>query len=91
MNSKQKVLRVLCAAELAVLIGFYFLSPHGLRAVVKMRYDNLRLEEKIANVHDEVTVLEHELEDWRDPFYTEKYAREKLAMGRKNEEIYLIR
>lgn len=89
MNSKQKVLRVVCAAELAVLIGFYFLSPHGLRAVVHMRYDTMRLEEKIARVHDEVVALEQELEDWNDSFYTEKYAREKLAMSRKNEEIYL--
>lgn len=90
MNSKQKTLRVLCIAELVVLIGFYFLSPHGLRAVVRMRCENNQLEQKIAVIQDAVVELDRELDEWsNDSFYTEQYAREKLAMGRKNEEVYL--
>lgn len=90
MNSKQKTLRVLCVTELVIVMCFYFLSPYGLRAVMVLRNENHQLEEQIAEAQDAVVELDRELNEWStDSFYTEQYAREKLAMGRKNEEIYL--
>lgn len=56
-----------------------------------MRQHNKDLEVAIARLHSEVDDLQSSIADWQTyPFYREKYARERLQMAHKGDEIYLI-
>ena len=90
VNSKQKLLRIIFTGELVFLVGFYFLGANGLPAVMRWQKENQIIAQQVQKTRDEIQKLEQELNDWEnDPFYVEQYAREKLAMARADEEIYI--
>jgi cell division protein FtsB len=88
---KKIVLRVCIAIELAIFLFYTIWGAHGVRAIFAIRQHNKDLESAIARLHVETHDLQRSITDWQTyPFYREKYARERLQMAHKDDEIYLI-
>lgn len=88
---KQKVLRLLLIAEVFVVSGFYYFGANGLQAIFRMQEKNYALANDSVDARLRVQRLRELVKEWdEDPFYTEQHAREKLAMARDEETIYLI-
>lgn len=90
MNMKHIFVRFLFLCEVLIFGYFYFYGSNGLPLIYQLQKENELLEQQMKNVQKEGDVLQEEIERWdNDSFYVERYAREKLAMGRKGEEIFI--
>lgn len=89
--NKKGIMRLIFAAEIFLFALFYYYGAHGLRVVNQLKQENQLLELQMAQVKQEIALLEQEINTWRtEPFYKEKLAREQLNMSRDDEEIYLL-
>jgi cell division protein FtsB len=92
MTLKQKVTRVVFGIEIVVVLGFYFFGTQGIMALMQLKKELQRQEHDTSLLAEDIKKLEYEYESWKnDPFYVEKHAREKLAMARDGEKIYVTR
>ena len=88
---KKIVLRACIILELVIFLFYTIWGGHGLRAIFAIKQHNKDLESAIARLHVEIDDLQRTISDWQTyPFYREKYARERLQMAHKDDEIYLI-
>ena len=80
--------------SLVLATGFflwYLLALTGLRAARESACENSDLMQAIALEKQQAIDLRNELAAWtKDAFYTERYARERLAMGKQGERIILL-
>ena len=91
MESKKLFLRAFFVVEVFLFVLFYLFGAHGLRALRSHEEKNKQIQHEIQQLTSEIKQMREELAAWQsDSFYKEKYARERLQMARKNEEIYLM-
>lgn len=91
MSAKQLCLRVFIGAELAFFLFYTIWGAHGIRAIIALKGHNSELERRIAGLQEEIAGLQGERNDWLEyPFYREKYARERLQMAHKDDELILL-
>lgn len=89
--NKKRIVRLIFAAEIFLFAMFYCYGAHGLYAVNQLKQENKALEMQMAQVKQEIALLEDEINTWStDHFYKEKLARERLNMLRDDEEVYLL-
>ena len=89
--NKKLIMPLIFAAELFLFALFYYYGAHGLRVVQQLKQENQLIELQMAQVNQEIALLEEEINTWRtEPFYKEKLAREQLNMLRDDEESYLL-
>ncbi len=92
INFKHTIARALFAAEFLAVIGLYVFGGQGLYPLHKLNRESGRLQQEIIVLTDEIAKLEAECLAWSDDtFYVEQAAREKLAMARDGEQIYVIK
>lgn len=92
MNIKQTIVRGLFLVECVVVLGNYFFGTHGLHAIFATQQEIKKIEQAVAVEQKKLSELEYDLQIVQhDDFYAEQYAREKLAMAREDDEIYLIK
>lgn len=91
ISAKQICLRIFIGIELALFIFYIIWGAHGVCAIITLNNQNKELEASIVRLHTEVNDLQSVIDDWQTyPFYREKYARERLQMAHKEDEIYLL-
>lgn len=91
MNRKQKILRLIFFIEFACCGYFYLYGSGGLKKVRNLGEEIKKIEFEVAQAQKEVENLKSELESWgTDEFNVERYARERLAMGYGDEEVFLF-
>lgn len=77
--------------QIMACIGIYFFGANGIKAVFIMKKNNTIIEHEVQVARENVQNMEQEIDLWEeDPFYVERHAREKLAMAREGDEIYLL-
>lgn len=92
MTFKQQVVRILFCVEVLLFFGFYFFGTQGIMALMNLKKELQQQETALQNRAHEIKTLEIEHNAWKnDSFYIEKHAREKLAMARDGEKIYVTR
>ena len=88
---KRILLQLLLITEGSIFVYVYLYGNNGVYALQQLCNENKQLEQKIDQLSQEVTELEHEIIAWEiNDFYKEKVAREQLQMSRKDDEIYYI-
>ena len=91
MTFKQRVARTLFGVEVLVVVGFYFFGSNGTMALMHLKNELAERQQVVALLQADIRSLNVEHDSWaRDPFFIEKHAREKLAMARDGEKIYVI-
>lgn len=92
ISFKQTMARALFVAEVFAVVGLYMFGTQGLYALRALNHDAAELQRAILEVADEIQKLESACAAWQnDPFFVEQCAREKLAMARDGEQIYVIK
>ncbi|MCL5436286.1 MAG: septum formation initiator family protein [Candidatus Dependentiae bacterium] len=91
LHYRTRLTLIMLGAEWLLFGGWYLTSVEGMRAIVRLRRDCVAIDQQVRQLHDEVTGVRRELNDWRaDPFYVERYARNKLSMGYPGEQVLLV-
>lgn len=91
MQIYQIAIRCLLVAEILTLYIFYFFGNNSLLTLNKARQVNIALEDNIDKNRKKILLLEKEITEWQlYPFYKERFAREHLQLGHKNEILYLL-
>jgi len=92
MSIKHQVVRILLIAEVIVVIGFLLFGSQGFVVVRALKNELQKKKQEVSARELEIKELEVEKGAWeKDPFYVEKYAREKLSMARDGETIYVVK
>ena len=92
MTLKQKIVRCAFLVEIIVVMAFYIFGTHGIVAFVNLYSQEDRLQAEWVALNSDIQNLEGELYGWlNDPFYVERCAREKLAMAREDDQIYIVK
>lgn len=84
-----------CLLSLTLLLQVVFLAfllltgKRGYVYLQKVIEENKKIEEDIKQQECEIIVLHQEVDKWKSSaFLYEKYAREKLHMGKKDETVF---
>lgn len=85
--------RVMCLIFLIiqsiVLVYLVIRGPQGYVSLLKVRHENSVLEHERKKYAQEIQNLELLVKEWKTSlFLHEKYAREKLHMGKKDEKVF---
>jgi len=73
------------------LFRSYYQEPYSRAALAQLSVHLTEQQHAISKTRREITALEGELQRWQtDLFHYERQARERLHMGRPDEEIYRI-
>lgn len=92
MTLKQKLVHLAFYAECLVVLGFYIFGKQGIQALMQLHAEVDQQKIEVVRIEQDIRTLESELADWeQDPFYVEQAAREKLAMSREGEDIYVVK
>lgn len=92
MTTKHKVIRIVLSVEIIAVIIFLLFGAQGFIAVRALKQSVKKMEQENNARMQEIKNLEDEYAAWQnDPFYIEKYAREKLAMSRDDETMYVMK
>jgi cell division protein FtsB len=57
---------------------------------IRVNQEKKRLENEIESLQKEIAELEEKTENLKTPEYTEKIAREKYGMAKKDEKVYRV-
>ena len=75
-------------------LGFgtwYLVSDGGVRSALALRSECRDVEEKVTSARSDIEHIQKDLIIWQsEPFFVERYAREKLAMSRPDDLILFI-
>ncbi len=88
--AKTKIILGLLAVEFSGCSAWYLLSDGGIREQLALKRECTAVERKIADAKCEIEHIKKDLALWKeDPFYIEQYAREKLAMSKPDDELFV--
>lgn len=91
MKIKKKILRIVFLVEFALCGYLYIYGSSGLVEVRNLKLEAASFESKVLEIKEEIEQLKNEFNEWTaDSFNIEKYARERLAMGYHEEEVFFI-
>ncbi|MEX0671866.1 MAG: septum formation initiator family protein [Candidatus Babeliales bacterium] len=91
MTAKQFIFRIFFGVEVLFFGWTYFLGPQGIYALWALYGQETEVLGQVNQLEHEVGRLTRRIDAWKtNPFYKEKYARERLAMAYPNDEIYYI-
>ncbi len=91
MRVKQLIFRLFFLAEIGFFGWTYLLGPQGMYVLWALDVDNQQLQAECTTLERDIGRLEKACHAWKtNPFYKEKYAREKLGMARPDEHIFYI-
>ena len=91
MRVKQLILRVFFGAEILFFAWTYLVGPHGMYALWALQETSQQVIDQNKQLKSQIEAISSRIDKWKsDPFYKEKYAREKLQMAYPDEEIYYI-
>ena len=80
---------ILLMIQSLVLIYFLISGGHGYVAMLKIRENNRLIEVACKKRQQDIYQLLVQLYDWKNSvFLQEKYARQKLHMGKKEEQVF---
>ena len=83
---------VLLIIQSFILIYFLISGRYGYVAMLKARENNRRVEMECNKNQQDIYQLLIQLHEWKNSlFLQEKYAREKLHMGKKEEQIFFYK
>ena len=75
-------------------LGFgtwYLVSDGGIRSALALKSECRDVEEKVTAACSDIECVQKDLIIWQsEPFFVERYAREKLAMSRPDDLILFI-
>lgn len=92
MSFKHQIVRILLIGEVIIILFFLLLGSQGFITMRSLKNELKKIEQNIIVRELEIKNLENEYSEWEsDPFYIERYAREKLAMARDGDIIYVIK
>lgn len=92
MTFKQKVVRIFFGIEVVVVVGFYVFGSQGIMALMQVKQELEAQQRVVQTLQGDIKNLQYDLDNWtNDPFFVEKHAREKLAMARDGEKIYVVK
>lgn len=92
MTFKQHVVRILFGVEVFVVVCFYFFGSQGIMALMHLKKELAVQQKAVQALEADIKKLNYEHDNWvNDPFLVEKHAREKLAMARDGEKIYVVK
>lgn len=74
----------------SVILGWMvIIGEQGVQSLQKKHADNRLVEMVLVQKKEEIQKLQRQVEEWKTSlFLHEKYAREKLHMGKKDEIIF---
>ncbi len=91
MTVKQLILRIFFGAEILFFAWTYFLGPHGMYALWALDAMSQQVIDQNVQLEGKVDRLSKQVQAWRaNPFFKERYAREKLQMAHPEDEIFYI-
>lgn len=85
--------RMLCVLGLIVQNGILFFmllrGSYGYVSLLHVRKKNTYLKEQCKYKREEIKKIQLQIQEWKTiAFLQEKYAREKLHMGKKDEQVF---
>ncbi len=85
--------RILCVLALIVQSSILFLmllrGPYGYMSLLHVCKKNIYLKEQCKYKREEIKKIQVQIQEWKTiAFLQEKYAREKLHMGKKDEQVF---
>jgi cell division protein FtsB len=82
----------LVACSLLVFVSFVFFGERGVKSYYKLKSDVKYEQKKVKALGLEVANLKKQIDEIKDDeFYKEKFAREDLLLGDKEELIYVLK
>lgn len=87
--SKSWIFKIIITAEIIIAVWYLGWGPFGYKALQKKREHNCILVTQVEQEKKGIEELLLTLQEWKTSlFLQEKYAREKLHMGKKDEIIF---
>lgn len=75
--------------EVTAFAVYYQIGPSGMQDLQRLRTIKIATQDQIASMKTENSTLQQQIEAWQnDAFLQEKFAREKLALQKKDEIIF---
>ncbi len=75
--------------EVVAFAVYYQIGPSGMQDLQRLRTIKIATQDEIASMKTENSNLQQQIEVWQaDSFLQEKFAREKLALQKKDEIIF---
>lgn len=80
----------ICVTLFLLFIGFF--SDHSYLALQKLRHQQSVIKDEISQYRDSIAEYEEHIKEVSgNSAEMEKFAREKLMMKKKNEDVYIIK
>ena len=76
-----------------IILSIYLYTPKIYQSYRTLNHLNSELKIttiKSTELHQEIDDLNHQLNNFNDLYYIEKFARDQLTMKKKNETIYRV-
>ncbi|HBL99003.1 TPA: hypothetical protein DDZ86_05170 [Candidatus Dependentiae bacterium] len=90
--TKIKIVLGILLVEMGGFGAWFLLGDGGMRAQLALKRECVAIESQISDATSEIEHIKYDLKEWRDDsFYVERAAREKLAMSRPGDEVFVLK
>lgn len=70
--------------------SYFFWGKYNVFEYYKLKKEILLEEQQIKDLEQQMNKLQAKIDKWKsDEFYTEKFARQNLQMGKPNEQVFV--